>query len=404
MALPGSPTLRQGFVSSTTNSASWDAFSNVAVPSGSLAVFFVTIDQIPTVSVGGSDTNWFQLYNSVRTNAVRGACFYWFNDTGGTVNKSFTLTAASTQQYSGILYIIPRTTEGTWLRLSATIANNEAANPNPPNHNAGAVRDHLWIAPVHSKNLGVATAAPAGYGHLTTQNAGGAAGVSTYSAELAQLATQQEDPSEFTQSISRPFVVATVAIWEYDPVTAALASGVTGSVSLNGAVSKSVPVDGSISGTASVSAGLAKTATLAGTVDVGAVALATFDGSSSFAGSADAAATVSGTLGVAKALAGALTATSTASGAASKGATLRSDTTIAATGLASIALTKPLASIALTSVTVSADLLGEVVAGDLVLSYTVLGIEAHVSAPELVAAVKAEAVEATVIGRTVQAA
>lgn len=223
MSFPGTPTLRQGYVSSTTDSTTWAAFSNVSVPAGSLAVFFVTADATPGVSVGGSDTDWLQLYSATASTAVRGACFYWFNNTGGPVNKSFTLTAASAQQFSGILYIIPRATAGAWLRLSATTGVNSVANPNPPSHNAGAVRNHLWIAAVHSDNTNVASAAPTNYTNLTTQAGGGANGVSTYSAERTN-AVQTEDPGNFTQGTARSFVAATVAIWEYQPVAVDLAA------------------------------------------------------------------------------------------------------------------------------------------------------------------------------------
>jgi len=216
MAFPGTPAIT-GYSSGTSNATSWAAFSNVSVPSGSLAVFIVASDGNPTLSVGGADTDWEILSQLGQGTSVRGAVFYWFNDTGSAVNKSFTLSSSGSEQFSGLLVLIPRATAGYAMGISGTFAGQaSSANPNPPSHDAGTSRDHFWIAAVASDSTGLPSAVPTNYSNGTNQQAPGTGSASVFYAQRT-LTAQTEDPGTFTHGTSRARVNMTLAVWEEAP-------------------------------------------------------------------------------------------------------------------------------------------------------------------------------------------
>jgi hypothetical protein len=219
MAFPGTPT-RTGY-QQTVAGTSWTAFTGVSIPDGSLALFVLALDggtgSAPTLSgLTGADTDWFPVTDrAISGSPITSQVFYWFNDTGASVNKSLAFAYTQSELASGILLVIPRTTSGLALQVSGTGIFANTSNPNPPLLDIGFTRDVKWIAAVAVDSTVVPTVAPTGFSNLFTQT-----GVSTASASAAtseqDLAGSSLDPSTFT-SASEQYVVWTLAVWEDPP-------------------------------------------------------------------------------------------------------------------------------------------------------------------------------------------
>lgn len=224
MAFPGTPT-RTTYVSATSNSTSWAAFSGVSVADGSIAVFIVSSDGNPTLTVGGSDTAWTKIDQASNGTIVTGAVFWYFNNTGSSATKAFTLSSTASEQYSGILLIIPRATAGYTVKVEGTNSNGSSTNSNPPSLSPSVgTKDHKWIATRSGDSTVVATVAPTNYSNLQTRAAGGTGGASTNTAER-DLNGSTEDPGTFT-SASEQWVCWTLAVWEEPTVYSLTANDV----------------------------------------------------------------------------------------------------------------------------------------------------------------------------------
>ena len=220
MAFPGTPT-RTGY-QQTVAGTSWTAFTGVSIPDGSLALFVLAVDggsnNVSTLSgLTGSDTDWYPatVSGTITSFGVSGHTFYWFNNTGGPVNKSLAFAYTQSELASGVLLVIPRATAGMQLQVAARTAGSTATNPNPPLLDIVRTRDVKWIAAVSSDGTTVPTAAPTGFSNLFTRT-----GVSTASASVAtaeqDLAGSSLDPGAFTAGVTTS-VVWTIAVWEDPP-------------------------------------------------------------------------------------------------------------------------------------------------------------------------------------------
>lgn len=91
--------------------------------------------------------------------------------------------------------------------VTGTVASSSAANSNPPAHDAGAVRDHLWIA-VRTTTQQAPSAAPSGYTLSPTADAG----IYRHTHATRNLNARVEDPGAFTNT-SGPVGIGTFAVW-----------------------------------------------------------------------------------------------------------------------------------------------------------------------------------------------
>lgn len=191
-----------GFVGSTSNATSWTPFSALDLSNCNLAVLIVSSDGGPTLTTASS--GWVKLNQTNATTTPAAVVFYKLSPTS---SETFLLASTATEQYSAVLVRVNNATNisGTGLGASAS------ANANPPSHNAGAGRNHLWIAAGSWDDIITASAAPAGYSNLTTAVAAGTAGASTAVATKF-LNAQTEDPGAFT-SASETWVAYTLSIW-----------------------------------------------------------------------------------------------------------------------------------------------------------------------------------------------
>ncbi|HEX8400538.1 MAG TPA: hypothetical protein VF628_02415 [Allosphingosinicella sp.] len=195
-----------GYQGPNTDATSWTAFTGVTVSAGDFLVFGCAADGNPTLST--ASVGWSLLGHSPGP-TVGGltAIFYKAVAAGGT--ESLTIASTVAEKFGGILLRIAGATA-----IGGSSAQGDSTNPDPPLHDAGTVRDHLWIALCGrdvSSLPAVPSAPPAGYGGLTTVVQTNSTGVQIASAYRA-VAAQTENPGAFT-AVTEQWSSWTLAVW-----------------------------------------------------------------------------------------------------------------------------------------------------------------------------------------------
>lgn len=149
------------------------------------------------INTGG----WLRLGRAVNSTVVTGAVFYKFAEGSDTA----TVTTSASEQSSHVVLRISGAGVPT-----ATSANGNSTNSNPPNIDMGTSRNHLWVATRSGDSTVVASVAPTSYTNLQTQAAAGTGGASSNTAEYSTTSAT-EDPGTFT-SATEQWVSFTVGI------------------------------------------------------------------------------------------------------------------------------------------------------------------------------------------------
>lgn len=179
---------------------------------GDLIVVVFSADQNPTVDVNTSvsGNNWRKLGQASQGSDVTGAIF-WKIAEG---SDALTVTTSNNQQSTHICFRIT----GVMINatdFSGTSATGSSTNANPPSHTPpNGTQNYLVIATHSSDAQVVASAAPSGYGNLTTQTATGSNGASTSVADRTAASISSEDPGVFTTA-NEQWVAWTLMIGPY---------------------------------------------------------------------------------------------------------------------------------------------------------------------------------------------
>jgi hypothetical protein len=173
-------------------------------------VWVFTTDNI---TLATASTGWAKLGQAnIPSNPIGGTngrfALFWKAEPGAAEEFVVTGGSGGTARWGAILERVAAADTVTWTTNSASTFDTA---PNPPPHDAGAVRPTLWTAGVACAALDV-TAAPSGYGNLTIQPGQGG---TTYSAAIATLASeeQSQDPGAFTTAAATRRATATAACY-----------------------------------------------------------------------------------------------------------------------------------------------------------------------------------------------
>jgi hypothetical protein len=134
-----------------TLAADWQPFTNVSVPSNCLALLFLSRSSSSTITLDtGVDANWALLGSHTQSTTQQQQVWWYRNDTGSAVNKSFRFTSGGSRSAAAILVIIPRTTAGAILvpRISAGAGASNTVNGNHPNLTLPLIAKAWWGASV----------------------------------------------------------------------------------------------------------------------------------------------------------------------------------------------------------------------------------------------------------------
>lgn len=175
------------------NSTSWTPLSGATVVSGELLIFICHSKGSGTPTT--SSTGWSSMGSQARSTNHRVTIFRKVA-TGS--SETLVITSLVSGTFDGVLYRLSGADT-----ISGTATTGSSTNANPPSHDAGASRDHLWIATVsHSSDASSVSASPSGYGTLTQVSHNLDFDPSrTATAERAATA-QTEDPGTFTHASS----------------------------------------------------------------------------------------------------------------------------------------------------------------------------------------------------------
>lgn len=173
--------------------------TTVSCEIGDLIVFIAACSGSRTLTVNG----WQSINAQSSLTAQK---VFWKNATSRSEVITVT-TSPSATGFNGVVFLIRGAQN-----LSGTVATSSTSNPDPAAHNAGAVRDHLWIV-THSRSANAATAAPTGYTYSKGANT-----TAPITRGYRFLNAQTEDPSAWTAPTGGSSMI-TMAIWG-DPITA----------------------------------------------------------------------------------------------------------------------------------------------------------------------------------------
>lgn len=169
------------------------------IVAGELLVCLFAVDGSPTCT---ASAGWDKLGQASYSTTVTGAVF-WKVATG---SDALTVTTSASEIATAIVY---RLSAG-WGLVGAS-ANGSSVNADPPPLTpAGGAGDYLWLAGHCSDSTVVASAAPSGYGSLTTRVAASTGGASISAATKAAT-TASENPGAFTTA-SEQWVAWTLAV------------------------------------------------------------------------------------------------------------------------------------------------------------------------------------------------
>lgn len=180
--------------STPTSPTSWAAFSGVTVAVGELLVFVMNqYSSGPTLSTASS--GWTKLIQ--QNNAGTPCALAIFYKVAASTSESLTIASTVGGQCAGRLFRIANAAN-----ITATSASNvSSTNPDPPNHNPGVSRAHLWLATVGAGGLsGTPSAGPSGYSDFTVVSTG-PTGCHLGTAHRSTVASS-ENPGVFTNASS----------------------------------------------------------------------------------------------------------------------------------------------------------------------------------------------------------
>lgn len=176
--------------------------SGITVGEGLLA--FVAVDGNPTVTIDTavSGLNWTEIAAQANGSTVRGHLYYKVAEGSDALKINFSVN----EKASVLIYRISG--GGT---PTATANNGTSTNSDPASHSpAGGAQDYLWFAARMGDATAIATAAPAGYANLLSEQ-GASASASSVSVADRQLNAASEDPGAVT-SANEQWVCMTVAV------------------------------------------------------------------------------------------------------------------------------------------------------------------------------------------------
>jgi hypothetical protein len=224
-ALFVSPIVPPAFASATwydrgnTSGNGWTVFSGANLSAFSFAIFVVGISNNNAMSVGaGSTAGWTLLgaNQSVTSGLSTIAQFAVFYKANPTANETLQISAGGANAGSLVGgYLIGATGADSIASASTKSSGTGSADPNPPSKDAGAVRDHLWIAVAGNRSTSITpSAAPAGYSNFTAQvgQAQASGTIPGLAFATRQATNQTEDPGVFTQA-SAPWCTFTIAVY-----------------------------------------------------------------------------------------------------------------------------------------------------------------------------------------------
>lgn len=193
-----------GYTGPASDATSWTPFTGLDISNCQMAVFVCSVDSNPTLSTASSG------WNALASNAGLSVTQRVFYKVSPTASETLAIAASvGSQQFSGVLI---RILNGA--NISGTFSNSgntAAADIDPPSHNAGASRPHLWIACGSWDGVVVASVEPSGFINLSSAASSGANGAGT-SIATREETIQTKDPGVFT-SASEQYGVGTLAVW-----------------------------------------------------------------------------------------------------------------------------------------------------------------------------------------------
>jgi hypothetical protein len=209
---PPAPTFvsSTAYVTAAANAANWTPFSALDLSNCAMAVFVVAVDG-GTGNVTTASSGWLGIGTVMAGVIVKSNIFYKVGPTASeTLLIDFDDTDATTEQGSGILI---RLNGANSIITGSTSNGIGSTNADPPSKDAGAVRNHFWIAAAAWDGIITASAAPSTYTNLATQAASGASGASSAIATKSIDSSQVEDPGAFT-STTEQWIAWTIATYQ----------------------------------------------------------------------------------------------------------------------------------------------------------------------------------------------
>lgn len=205
------------------NTATSSPVINLGSPNaGDMLVVVVAIDNatVPIVDHAYSGGQWLILGAAVSSSAVTGILLAKIAEGGGADALRLQLDTIE----DGSAMCIRVTGHGSAIFSALTQASS--TNADPPNVSiTGSAQDLLLITAACWDSNITASAAPSGYGNLTSQASGGVSGASVGVADRAASASTGENPGAFTSSTEQ-WVAFSIAIPENGITTNARATQV----------------------------------------------------------------------------------------------------------------------------------------------------------------------------------
>lgn len=211
------PTVVQTSKAATTatNTTSHPITLPSGITTGNLLVAIFSTDGSPQLS---ASAGWSRIDIESQGAIVKSAVYFKY----ATGSDALTITTDTVEQSSHIVYELNNAAPP----IAESISGN-STNADPPVCSGVGSADYLVIATCAHDSTIVASAAPSGYGSLTTQAAAGTGGASVSTAHKTVTASS-EDPGAFT-STSEQWVAFTLLFGEYGTYDVTIANDPTGS-------------------------------------------------------------------------------------------------------------------------------------------------------------------------------
>jgi hypothetical protein len=126
-------------------------------------------------------------------------------------SETLTITTNQSDTSAHVSFAI---SDADQLIIQADLDGTGTANPNPPNLDALATRDHLWIAAITDLGDRTVSAAPSGYSNLTVSTSGAGVPGSTVATAEKTANAQTENPGAFSPDSSLAWAGFTIAVWD----------------------------------------------------------------------------------------------------------------------------------------------------------------------------------------------
>lgn len=197
-----------------------DIFADVNVPAGCMAVALVSADggaATEVVEPSAAYTGWTELFDVPASASCRAVAYSWYNGTGSTVQKSLRLDFGADEQFSCVLYIIPRTQADTVLLASGSAGSRATSGTwGARTLNKGITRRYLGLSIAAVDGTATIAAAPADWTNLQAVPGANVGGAGAFTFERFVQASSLTAGS-LTVSPSEDGVYGIVAVWEAYP-------------------------------------------------------------------------------------------------------------------------------------------------------------------------------------------